>query len=73
MVRVEVLEADKSGYEGPWQPLSTRVVRSDRVGTEIGGQISAQMPAGIYMLRLSVKDSESKQTISQTIEFELQP
>jgi hypothetical protein len=73
MVRVEVLEADKSVYEGPWQPLSTRIVRSDRVGTEIGGQISAQVPAGIYMLRLSVKDSESKQTISQTIEFELQP
>lgn len=73
LVRVEVLEADKSVYEGPWQPLSTRIVRSDGMGTEIGGKISAQMPAGIYTLRLSVQDSESKQTISQTIEFELEP
>lgn len=73
LVRVEVLEADQPVYEGAWQPLSARTIRSDGVGTEIGGQISAKMPAGIYTLRLSVKDAESKQAISQTIEFELEP
>lgn len=73
MVRVEVLQADQPVYQGEWQPLSARVVRRDGMGTEIGGQIAAKMPAGVYTLRVSVKDPESKQTISQTIEFELQP
>ncbi len=72
-LKVEVLQSGASVYEGPWQPLAPRMIRSDKLGTEIGGQLKMEMPPGIYTLRVSVKGAASNGTTQATIDLELAP
>ena len=71
-LRVEVLQSDAAVYEGPWQPVDSKIIRTDRLGIEIGGQIRMQMPPGIYTLRITVRDQKSNQTVQQTTDLELE-
>jgi len=71
-LRVEVLQSGASVYEGSWQPVDQKIIRSDRLGKEIGGQIRMQMPPGIYTLRITVKEQKSNQTVRQTTDLELE-
>jgi VWFA-related protein len=72
-LKVEVVQGDTPVYSGDWQPLSSRVVRSDGKGVEVGGQFRATLPPGLYTLRVSVKDSHSKKPIQQSVDFEVSP
>ena len=72
MLKVEVLESGALIYAGPWQPVAPRVTRSDRMGTEIGGQIKIEMAPGIYTLRVTVRDEKSNATAQQTVELEIE-
>lgn len=69
--KVEILEAGKSLYDGGWQPLDPRVVRSDALGMEIGGQLQMDLSPGIYTLHITVKNSKSKQSTQQTTDLEI--
>ena len=73
MMKVEVLQSGATIYDGAWQPVAPRILRSDRMGIEIGGQIKMEMPTGIYTLRVTVKDSGSGHSAEQTIDLELEP
>jgi len=73
VLKVEVLQAGTSIFEGAWQPVIPKVIRSDHLGTEIGGQMRMEMSPGLYTLRISIKDPQSRQTVGQTIDFELEP
>lgn len=73
MLKVEMLNSGASVYDGPWQPLFPRVIRSDRMGTEIGGQIKMGMVPGVYTLRVTIKDDRSHQIAQQTADLELEP
>jgi VWFA-related protein len=70
-LKVEVLQSGTSVYEGPWQPLASRIIRSDRIGTEIGGQLRMEMAPGIYTLSVTIKDVKSNKTTHVTIDLEL--
>lgn len=72
MLKVEVLQSEKSVYAGEWQPLAPRIVRSDRLGTEVGGQLKMEVEPGIYTLRVTVKDPKTNQSTAQTIDLELE-
>ena len=72
MLKVEVLESGALIYEGPWQSVAPRVIRSDGIGTEIGGQIKIEMAPGVYILRVTVRDEKSNATTQQTIELEIE-
>ena len=70
-VRVEILESGASAYDGSWQPLASRIIRSDGLGMEIGGQLKLDVPPGIYTLRITVRDQKSKKETQQTVSFEI--
>jgi VWFA-related protein len=72
-LKVDVLQSGASVYEGRWQPLAARIIRSDKLGIEIGGQLKMEMPPGIYTLRLSVRGVGSNETALATIDLELAP
>jgi hypothetical protein len=73
MLKVEVLNSGASVYDGAWQPLFPRVIRSDMMGTEIGGQIKMGTVPGVYTLRVTIKDDRSHQIAQQTADLELEP
>jgi VWFA-related protein len=70
-VRVEILESGASAYDGSWQPLASKIIRSDGLGMEIGGQLKLEVPPGIYTLRITVRDQKSKKETQQTVSFEI--
>ena len=70
-LKVEVLESEAVVYEGAWEPLSGRIVRSDAIGMEIGGQLRMSVPPGIYSLRVTIRDPKSDKTVQQTIVLEI--
>ena len=70
--KIEILNGDAKTYEGDWQPLAPRIIRKDSQRIETGGILKTNIDAGFYTLRISVKDSKSKQTTQQTIDLELE-
>jgi len=72
LVKLEIVQGETRVYEGAWQPLGSRAIRSDRKGTEAGGRIKLSLGPGVYTLRLTVKDAGSKQTVQQTTDFEVE-
>ncbi|MFL6231196.1 MAG: VWA domain-containing protein [Pyrinomonadaceae bacterium] len=72
-MKVDILQGDKALYDGGWQPLAARVLRRDAKGAEAGGQLKAELPPGVYTLRVSVKDGASNKTAERTADFEVEP
>jgi len=74
-LKVEVLESGSGvdAYDGSWQALGPRIVRSDASGLEIGGQLKMDVGEGIYTLRVTVKDPRTHKQAQQTIAFEIAP
>jgi hypothetical protein len=72
-MKIDILQGDKPLYEGGWQPLATRTVRRDAKGTEVGGQLKANLPPGIYELGVNVRDARRKQTVRGAVEFAVEP
>lgn len=70
-MKVEVLRGEAPVYEGPWQPLRSRSIRSDKTGVEAGGEITLGVEPGVYTLRVTVKDVKSNKSTQQTVDFEL--
>jgi VWFA-related protein len=70
-LKVEILESGANAYDGSWQPLAPRIVRSDGIGLEVGGQLRMDVGPGIYTLRVTVKDPKSNKEVQQTIAFEI--
>jgi hypothetical protein len=70
-MKVEVLRGEAPVYEGPWQPLGSRSIRSDKTGVEAGGEITLGVEPGVYTLRVTVKDVKSNKSTQQTVDFEL--
>jgi hypothetical protein len=70
-LKVDVMQDEKPVYEGGWQPLASRAIRSDAKGTEAGGELRLALPPGAYTLRVTVKDARSKKT-EQTLDFRIE-
>jgi VWFA-related protein len=68
-MRLELRQGERAIYQSPWQPLAPLVVRRDAKGTEVGGQLRASLPAGVYELGVSVRDERRKQTVRGAVEF----
>ncbi|MFN2597158.1 MAG: VWA domain-containing protein [Pyrinomonadaceae bacterium] len=73
-VRVEVLQGEKPVFQGDWQPLAARTLRTDAKGAELGGQLRLPLPPGIYALRVSVRPAaNSKKIVEREADFEIEP
>jgi VWFA-related protein len=70
-IKVEIVQGSAKVYEGDWQPLAARVIRKDEKGVEAGGQLRLTLPAGVYTLRVSVKDPATKKTAQRESDFEV--
>jgi VWFA-related protein len=71
-LKLEIMQGETAVYEGAWQPLGARVIRTDRKGAEAGGQLRLTLAPGVYTLRLTLKDAGSKKTVQQTTDFEVE-
>jgi VWFA-related protein len=68
-MQIELRQGEKSVYAGAWQPLAPLVVKRDAKGLEVGGELRAQLPAGVYELVVSVRDDRRKKTVSGAVTF----
>lgn len=71
-VKIEIVQGEKVIYAGEWRSLNSMAVRSDKRGTEAGGRLRLNLGAGVYTLRVTVKDVKSKPAVQQTAEFEVE-
>lgn len=73
LMRPEIFQGGEAIYQGEFQPLSSRVIRADKRGVEAGGQIElGKLAPGIYELRITIKESRSKQ-VRQSVVFGIEP
>ena len=70
-LQVEIMQGETSIFKGDWQPLAPRIIREDKKGVEVGGQLKLGLDAGLYTLRVNVKDAKSKKATQQTTDLEL--
>lgn len=70
-LQVEIIQGETSIFKGDWQPLAPRIIRADKKGIEVGGQLKLGLDAGVYTFRVTVKDAKSKKTTQQSIDLEL--
>jgi VWFA-related protein len=73
MVKTDILQGEKVVFEGAWQDITSRVIRKDNKGMEIGGRMSIELPPGTYELKVSVKEGKSKKLTERTVIFEMEP
>lgn len=74
MIKPEIRQEDHLVYEGEWQALISRLIRTDRKGIEAGGQIALNgVRPGIYQLSVLVKASKSGSKTRQVIVFGVEP
>ncbi len=63
LIRPEIFQGEEAIYQGEFQSLTSRVIRSDKKGIEAGGQIElGKLQPGIYELRIAIKEAKSKKT-----------
>lgn len=68
-MQIEILKDEKPVLSVPWQSITTRLLGKDEKGVTIGGQLGVGLPAGIYELRISLKDSKQKRPVNCIIPF----
>jgi VWFA-related protein len=74
LIRPEIFQGERAVYQGEFQPLSSRIIRTDKKGIEAGGQIElGNLEPGIYELRIAIKESKSKQSTRQSVIFGIEP
>ena len=73
-LQIELLREDKSLLTLPWQPVASRMVGRDAKGQTLGGQlVLPKMPAGLYELRISLRNEKNKRTIQRSVPFGIEP
>ncbi|MFN0084963.1 MAG: VWA domain-containing protein [Blastocatellia bacterium] len=73
-MQVELLRDEKPVITIPWQPASSRVIGRDAKGLILGGQLSMpKIPAGIYELRLSIRNGRTRRPVHRTASFGVEP
>ena len=72
-MKVVILDGDTVVYQGDWQPLGARTIRNDAKGVEAGGRLQLGLAPGMYSIKITIKDPQSKKTVFQTADFELEP
>jgi VWFA-related protein len=73
LMQLEIIQNDRAIYQSPWQPASRWVVKKGGKGIDLGGQMKLGLKAGLYELRVSVKQSRTKQTAQRSVVFEVEP
>ena len=65
-----IFQGEKAAAQGSWQPVSARLLGKDKKSIAAGEEIKlGNLDAGVYELRIFVKDSASKRTVSQSVVF----
>jgi VWFA-related protein len=72
LVQSELSEGGQSLYKSNWQPVTDRLIRLGKKGSDLGGEINLDMKPGLYELRVTVKDPKSKRSAQQDVVFEIE-
>ena len=74
MLQGQVLQDEKVVLDDAWKPLSSFVLNKEADSVEFGGRIrAAGFKPGLYTLRVSVKDPQSKEVQTRETSFEIIP
>ncbi|MCI0391223.1 MAG: VWA domain-containing protein [Acidobacteria bacterium] len=69
-----VVQGDKTIFQSPWMPLAARLINRDKLGLEVSGDLKLNnLKAGLYELRVLVRDMHAEAPILQAITFGLEP
>jgi len=68
----ELIQAEQTVYRSAWQPITERILRMGRKGFDAGGQINLDLKAGLYELRLTIRDPKTNRTAQQTVLFQIE-
>jgi VWFA-related protein len=71
-IQSEILEGDRSVYQSPWQPVSSRLTNTEGKGVEVGGQINLDLKPGLYEFRITIRGSGSKRLAQQSTLFDVE-
>jgi VWFA-related protein len=72
LIQSEVSEGGQSLYKSEWQPITERLIRLGKKGSDVGGEINLDVKPGLYELRITVKDPKSKRSAQQDVVFEVE-
>lgn len=74
LVRLEILRGESLVYVSDLHSLSSRSIRTTNKGVELGGQIPVALEPGLYQLRVTLQNGNSKKrSAEQTFSFEVEP
>lgn len=68
-MQIELRQGERSVHQSRWQPLAPLLVRRDAKGLEVGGELRALLPAGVYELVVAVRDERRKRTVTTAVPF----
>jgi hypothetical protein len=68
-MQIEILKDEKPVLSVPWQTVTSRMLGKDEKGVTIGGQLGVGLPAGVYELRISLKEPKQKRPVSCIVPF----
>ena len=70
VMQTEIIQDGKSITQSAWGPVSACQIGKDKKGIAIGAQIGLKgLKSGIYELRMTVKDPQSKRTVQRIAPF----
>jgi hypothetical protein len=73
-MQIEIMQDEKPILTIPWQPVTTRQLKTDAKGLMIGGQLGLRnVHPGIYDLRVSVKGPKMKRPIQTSVSLGIEP
>jgi VWFA-related protein len=74
MIQGQVLQDDRVVLEDAWRPLASFILNKEANAVEFGARLKAAgLKPGLYTLRVSVKDPQSKEPLTRETSFEVIP
>jgi hypothetical protein len=69
LMHLEIVESGRPIVQVPWQPISSRTISKEGMGTDIGGLMPLDIRPGVYEFHIEVKNPGSKELASQSVVF----
>ncbi|HWC78128.1 MAG TPA: hypothetical protein VG778_11730, partial [Blastocatellia bacterium] len=69
LMQLEISLGGNTVYRSDWQPIAARVLGRDKIGLDMGGQLSVPLKPGLYELGISIRDSNLKHLVQRRVLF----
>jgi hypothetical protein len=65
----QLLREGRVIYQSPQESIASRIVRREKKGLSIAGQLKLDLEPGIYELLISITDPKKKETVRKSVTF----